>query len=56
MIFAARWDSDLVGSEGLHHLGYTVLPDGLCESRPGRRMSELGATGEQRVVTIGAHV
>lgn len=62
MIFVAAMhtllgcDSDLVGSEGLHHLGYTVLPDGLCESRPGRRVSKLGPTGEERMVTFGAHI
>lgn len=46
----------LVGSESLHHLGDAVLPDGFSESWPGRRVCELGPTGEQWVVTLGAHI
>lgn len=47
---------DLEGSETLHHLGDTVLSDGVGESRPGRRVGEFGPAGEQWVVTLGAHV
>lgn len=46
----------LVGSESLHHLGDAVLPDGFSECWPGRRVCELGPTGEQWVVTLGAHI
>lgn len=46
----------LEGSQSLHHLGDAVLSDGFCESRPRRRVGKLGAAGEQRVVTLGAHV
>lgn len=48
--------SYLVGSQSLHHLGDAVFSDGLCESRPRRRVGKLGAAGEQRVVALGAHV
>lgn len=48
--------SDLEGSESLHHLGDAVLSDGVSESRPGRRVGELWPTGEQRMVTLGAHI
>lgn len=42
--------------ECLHHLGDTVLSDGFCESWPRRRVGELGATGEQGVAALGAHI
>lgn len=36
--------------------GHTVLMDGLCEGRPGRRVLILRPAGEQLVVTLGTHV
>lgn len=53
---SSHCDSDLEGGESLHHLGDTVLSDGVSESRPGRRVGELGATGEQWMTTLGAHI
>lgn len=46
----------LEGCESLHHFGDTVLSDGFCESWPRRRVWELGTTGEQWMVALGAHI
>lgn len=46
----------LEGCESLHHLADTVFSDGFCEGWPRRRVGELGATGEQWVAALGAHI
>lgn len=47
---------NLEGSEALHVPGDAVLSDGLGEGRPGWRVWELRAAGEQRVTALGTHV
>lgn len=49
-------DSNLEDGESLHHLSDAVLFDGVGESRPGRRVGELRATGKQWMATLGAHI